>query len=54
MYLYVCICIYIHIYICICFFNIITSQVVLVVKSPPANAGDMRKGFDPWVRKIPW
>ena len=30
------------------------SQVVLVVKNPPANAGDMRHGFDPWVRKIPW
>jgi len=27
---------------------------VLVVKNPPANAGDMRRGFDPWVRKIPW
>ena len=27
---------------------------VLVVKNPPANAGDIRdKGFDPWVRKIP-
>ena len=26
------------------------SQVVLVVKNPPANAGDAR---DPWVRKIP-
>ena len=30
------------------------SQVVLVVKNPPANAGDMRRGFDPCVRKIPW
>ena len=30
------------------------SQVVLVVKKPPANAGDMRRSFDPWVRKIPW
>ena len=29
------------------------SQVVLVVKNPPANAGD-RHRFDPWVRKIPW
>ena len=28
------------------------SQVVLVVKNAPANAGDT--GFDPWVRKIPW
>ena len=23
-------------------------------KEPPANAGDMRHEFDPWVRKIPW
>ena len=30
------------------------SQVALVVKNPPANAGDMRLGFDPWARKIPW
>ena len=29
-------------------------QVVLVVKNPPANAGDMRPGFSPWVRKICW
>ena len=29
------------------------SQVVLVVKNPPANAGD-RCRFDPWVGKIPW
>ena len=27
---------------------------VLVVKNPPANAGDVRRGFDPWVRKIAW
>ena len=26
---------------------------VLVVKNPPANAGNMRCGFDSWVRKIP-
>ena len=31
------------------------SQVVLVVKNPPANGGDiMRRGFDPWFEKIPW
>ena len=31
------------------------SQVVLVVKNPPGNAGDMtRHGFHPWVWKIPW
>ena len=29
------------------------SQVALVVKNSPANAGD-RCGFNPWVRKIPW
>ena len=29
------------------------SQMVLVVKNLPANAGD-KKGFDPWVRRIPW
>ena len=27
----------------------------LVVKNPPAPAGDGREGgFDPWVRKSPW
>ena len=30
------------------------SQVVLVVKNPPANIGDIRHGFNPWIRKIPW
>ena len=25
-----------------------------MVKNPPVNAGDMRRGFDPWVGKIPW
>ena len=29
------------------------SQVVLVVKKPLANAGDMRCGFYPWIEKIP-
>ena len=30
------------------------SQVVLMVKKAPANAGDVRDaGFDAWVRKIP-
>ena len=29
------------------------SQVVLVVKNPPVNAGEVRRGFDPWVGKIP-
>jgi len=31
-----------------------SSQVALVVKNPPANAGDIRGNFDPWVGKIPW
>ena len=27
----------------------------LVVKNQPAKAGDVKKrGFNPWVRKIPW
>ena len=30
------------------------SQVVLVVKNPPAVQENRRCGFDPWVRKIPW
>ena len=30
------------------------SKVALVVKTPPANAGDEILGFDPWVGKIPW
>jgi len=34
------------------------SQVVLVLKNPPANAGDIRETgsveFNPWVRKTPW
>ena len=31
------------------------SQVELVVKNPPAHAGDVRDArFDPWVRNIPW
>ena len=24
------------------------------VKNPAVNAGDVRHGFDPWVKKIPW
>ena len=34
-----------HIYVEMC--NIWASQVVLVLKNPRANAGDMRYGFDP-------
>ena len=29
-------------------------QVVLIVKNPPANAGDIEMQFDPWIRRIPW
>ena len=25
-----------------------------MVKNVPANAGDIRCGFNPWVMKIPW
>ena len=34
--------------------NLWVSQVVLVIKNPPASAGDVRCWFDPWVGKIPW
>ena len=30
------------------------SQMALVVKNSPANAGDKRHEFDSWIRKIPW
>ena len=30
------------------------SQEALMVRNLPANAGDMRYGFDIWVGKIPW
>ena len=30
------------------------SQEALVVKNPPVNAEVKRRGFDPWVGKIPW
>ena len=30
------------------------SQVALVAKNLPTNAGDLECGFDPWVRKILW
>ena len=30
------------------------SQVMLVVKNLPASARDKRRGFNPWVRKMPW
>ena len=31
----------------------LVSQVALVAKNPPANAGNIRD-VGPWVRKIPW
>ena len=32
-----------------------TSQVVLLAKNPPVNAGRCKRhGFSPWVGKIPW
>ena len=31
-----------------------TCHVALVVKKPSTSSGDMRCGFDPWVRKITW
>ena len=34
--------------------NLWASQAALVVKNPPANAGDMRQRFSPWVKKILW
>ena len=31
------------------------SQVALVLKNPPANAGAAKRcGLNPWDRKIPW
>ena len=30
------------------------SQVVVVGRNPPVNAGDMRLRFNPWVGKVPW
>ena len=48
MYVYLCIFIYMYIYLW-------ASQVVLVVKNPPANAGSVKRcRFDLWVRKISW
>ena len=39
---------------CLCIHASRASQVVLVVKNLPANAGGKRHRFDPWVRAIPW
>ena len=35
-------------------FNVGASQMVLVVKNPPAQTGDIRDRIDPWMGKIPW
>ena len=44
--------IYVHSYV---YIYMRASQVALVVKNPLANAGRCkRRGFHPWVRKIPW
>ena len=45
----VCVCVCV----CVCC-EIWASQVVLVVKNLSANAGDVRRGFDPWIGRIPW
>ena len=48
----VCVCVCIE---CLSFIK--ASQVVLVIKNLPANAGNIRNTsywFDPWVRKVPW
>ena len=29
------------------------SQPVIIVKNPPANAGDARDEFDPWIWEVP-
>ena len=34
--------------------TVASQEVVVVKKNLPANAGDVRYGFDPWVRKISW
>ena len=40
IYICVCVCVCMYKYICICIYR--ASQVVLLVKNPPANAGDIR------------
>ena len=34
--------------------NNVFHNFALVIKNPPANAGNTRCGFNPWVEKIPW
>ena len=33
--------------------NNVFHNFALVIKNPPANAGNTRCGFNPWVEKIP-
>ena len=40
--------------VCVCVCTYEASQVAVVVKNPPVNAGNIRLGFSPWVEKIPW
>ena len=37
-----------------CFLHLIYSKIALVVKNPPANAGEMRHEFSPQIGKILW
>ena len=38
----VCVCVCTYIYLCVDVYIICASQVALVVKNPPANAGDLK------------
>ena len=38
-----------------CIWEAWASQVELVIKNPPANAGRCKRcKFDPWVERVPW
>ena len=41
-------------FMCVCVYIYMDLPGGSVVKNLPANAGDRRHGFDPWVGKIPW
>ena len=63
-------CVYVCMCICVCFCMYVCVYIYThthiythtyygfwggsAVKNPPANAGDARHGFHPWVGKIPW
>ena len=59
---YMCMCVFrevcVLVYICLCMYVRTyiygASQVALMIKNQPANAGNVRDRFDPWVRKILW